>query len=92
MLGAGYPTSVPHYTRSFPMPTRLTSSSLINLAGKKAWQEDGPTGGRCLWELHGVWGWDSNKQERVVLQEDYFAKDPNNGKKVSDQFYDVTQD
>ena len=90
MLGAGYPTSVPHYTRSFPMPTRFTSNCVINPAGRKAWREDGPTGGRCLWELHGVWGWDLNKQEGIVLRENYFVKDPNNGKKVGDQFHNMS--
>lgn len=89
MLGAGYPTNVPHYTRSFPMPTRLTSHGVINTAGKKVWREDGPTGGKCLWELHGVWGWDLNKKEGVVLRENYFVKDPNNGKKVSGQFHNI---
>lgn len=35
MLGAGYPTLVPHWTRSFPMPTRLTSRNMRNLKGRK---------------------------------------------------------
>jgi hypothetical protein len=82
MLGAGYPTSVPHWTRSFPVPTRLTSHSVLNSTGRKAWREDGPTEGKCLWEMHGVWGWDLNKNQGVVLRENYFVKDPMTGRKV----------
>lgn len=42
MLGAGYPTLVPHWTRSFPMPTRLTSRNMRNIKGRKvsrSWPE-----------------------------------------------------
>jgi hypothetical protein len=82
MLGSGHPTLVPHWTRSFPMPTRLTSHSVLNPAGRKAWREDGPTEGKCLWEMHAVWGWDLKKDEGVVLRENYFVKDPMTGRKV----------
>ena len=82
MLGAGHPTAVGHWTRSFPMPTRLTSQRVINTAGQKAWRDDGPTMGKCLWEFHGVWGWDERKQEGVVLRESYFKQDPQSGRKV----------
>ncbi|KAG9226684.1 hypothetical protein CCMSSC00406_0006091 [Pleurotus cornucopiae] len=82
MLGSGYPTSVAHWTRSFPMPTRRTSYSVLNPAGHKAWRKDGPTGGRCIWEMHGVWGYDTNKKTGVVLRENYFTKHPMNGKKI----------
>jgi len=82
MLGAGHPTLVPFWSRSFPMPTRLTSHSLLNPNGRKAWREDGPTRGKCLWEIHNVWGWDSKKKEGVVLRENYFVKDPMTGRKV----------
>src|ERR1700733_15253429 len=75
MLGSGHPTLVPHWTRSFPMLTRLTSHSVLKSAGRKAWREDGPTEGKCLWEMHGVWGWDLKKDEGVVLRENYFVKD-----------------
>lgn len=83
MLGAGHPTSVPHWTRSFPVPTRLTSHSILNTVGRKAWHQYGPTEGKCLWEMHGVWGWDSNKNEGVVLRENYFVRDPMTGRKVT---------
>jgi hypothetical protein len=83
MLGAGHPTLVPFWSRSFPMPTRLTSHSVLNTAGQVAWRSDGPTKGKCLWEMHGVWGWDANKKEGVVLRENYFVKNPITGEKVT---------
>jgi hypothetical protein len=83
MLGAGIPTSVPCWTRSFPMPTRLTSHATLNPLGRKAWRIDGPTEGKCLWEMHGVWGWDLDKKEGIVLRENYFVKHPQDGHKVS---------
>ncbi|CDO77352.1 Glycoside Hydrolase Family 5 protein [Trametes cinnabarina] len=82
MLGAGHPTAVGHWTRSFPMPTRLTSQRVINTAGQKAWRDDGPTEGKCLWEMHGVWGWDQKKNEGVVLRENYFKRDPSTGRDI----------
>ena len=82
MLGAGYPTEVGIWTRSFPMPTCLTGKEVLNPTGKKVWREDGPTQGQCLWEMHGVWGWDKNKNEGVVLRESYFVKDPMTNEKV----------
>ena len=81
-LGAGHTTTVPHYTRTFPWPTRLTSATTRNLNGRKAWSDTGPTDGQCLWELHGVWGWDNRKQEGVILRENYFAKSPIDGHEV----------
>ncbi|KAJ8496897.1 hypothetical protein ONZ45_g12265 [Pleurotus djamor] len=82
MLGSGYPTSVAHWTRSFPMPTRKTSHSVLNPTGHKAWKVDGPTNGLCIWEMHGVWGYDRNKKVGVVLRENYFVKHPMSGKKI----------
>ncbi|KAI0321523.1 glycoside hydrolase family 5 protein, partial [Amylostereum chailletii] len=82
MLGSGYPTVVNHWTRSFPLPTRKTSTSVLNSASRKAWREDGPTGGRDVWEMHGVWGYDTKKKDGVVLRENYFVKDPASGRKV----------
>ena len=86
MLGSGYPTLVSHYTRSFPMPTRMTSHSLLNPDKRSAWRLDGPTQGKCAWEMHGVWGWDKTKREGVVLREKYFAKHPVSGRKVRHSF------
>ncbi|KAI0260076.1 cytoplasmic protein [Gloeopeniophorella convolvens] len=82
LLGAGHPTEVNRWTRSFPLPTRRTGRTLLNANGRKAWREDGPTGGRDLWEMHGVWGWDSSKNAGVVLRESYFVKDPSTGRKL----------
>jgi hypothetical protein len=33
--------------------------------------------------MHGVWGWDSGKNEGTILKEDYFCKDPITGRKVT---------
>ncbi|KAF5343043.1 hypothetical protein D9758_011120 [Tetrapyrgos nigripes] len=81
-LGAGHPTEVAVWTRSFPMPTRNTGRALLNQEKRVVWKEDGPTGGKCLWEIHGVWSWDRNKNEAVVLRENYFKKHPMTGKEV----------
>lgn len=51
--------------------------------GRKAWRKDGPTDGKCVWEMHGVWGYDVSKGEGVVLTESYFVKHPATGKKVN---------
>ncbi|KZT26027.1 glycoside hydrolase family 5 protein [Neolentinus lepideus HHB14362 ss-1] len=94
LLGAGHPTSVGHWTRSFPMPTRLTSEGVLNPDGKKAWREDGPTESKCLWEMHGVWGWDRSKKEGVVLRENYFTKHPMTNQKIdwyTDFYYPFVQ-
>ena len=64
------------------MPTKCTGQELLNPQGRKAWREDGPTGGRDLWEMHGVWGWDSAKNAGAVLRENYFVNDPATGRKV----------
>lgn len=81
-LGAGHPTEVAVWTRSFPMPTRKTGRVVLNVDKRNVWKEDGPTKGQCLWEMHGVWGWDKNKKEAIVLRESYFGKHPMTGKKV----------
>jgi len=64
------------------MPTKLAGKVLINKEGISAWQSNGPTQGKCLWEMHGVWGWDEVKKAGVPLRESYFQKDPITGKKV----------
>lgn len=92
MLGSGYPTLVSHWTRSFPVPTRKTSDGVLNSDKRSAWRLDGPTKGKCVWEMHGVWGWDRSKNEGVVLRENYFTKHPVSGRKVdllSDSFADT---
>lgn len=64
------------------MPTRKTSHSVLNDDKRSAWRLDGPTKGKCVWEMHGIWGWDRIKGEGVVLRENYFTKDPVSGRKV----------
>ncbi|KAJ7866599.1 glycoside hydrolase family 5 protein [Mycena olivaceomarginata] len=87
-LGAGHPTSVPVYTRSFPMPTSKTGTAVLNAGRKKAWRADGPSGGECVWAREGVWGWAGGQGEgedggkAVVLRENYFVKHPLTGKKI----------
>jgi hypothetical protein len=81
-LGAGHPTEVANYTRSFPMPTSKTSNVILNKEGRKAWREDGPSEGQCIWKMHGVWDWDKTKDVGVVLRENYFINNPATGKKV----------
>ncbi|KAF5384366.1 hypothetical protein D9615_003481 [Tricholomella constricta] len=81
-LGAGHPTEVAVWTRSFPMPTRKTSHVVLNPNGRKVWRPDGPSQGKCIWELHDVWGWCVNKDEGVVLRENYFINNPSTGKKI----------
>ena len=83
MLASGYPTSVGYWTRSFPFPTRRTAYNVLNPMGRKAWRKDGPTNEKCVWEMHGVWGYDVLKKEGVVLRENYFVKHPMTGKKVA---------
>lgn len=82
-LGAGHPTVVSTWGRSWPVPTRKNGSRLLNPSGKKVWREDGPTEGKCLWEMHNVWGWDVKKNDGVVLRESYFKNHPATGKKVT---------
>ncbi|CAA7263297.1 unnamed protein product [Cyclocybe aegerita] len=81
-LGAGHPTEVATWTRSFPMPTKHTSHTLLNTSKTKAWRPDGPTQGRCLWEYHDVWRWNTTTDKAVVLRENYFRQHPDTGKKI----------
>ncbi|KAF8595793.1 glycoside hydrolase family 5 protein [Ceratobasidium sp. AG-I] len=89
-LGAGHAVRIPHYVRSWPWPTRVGKTVLRNQKEVKAWRADGPTQGQCVWEMHGVWGWDRSKKEGVPLREGYFKKHPETGKEVDwhqDFFY-----
>ncbi|KAF8802038.1 glycoside hydrolase [Phlegmacium glaucopus] len=73
-LGTGHPTFVSTWTRSFPMPTKHTSHTLLNTTKTKTWRPDGPTQGRCLWEHHDVWRWNTVTDQAVILRENYFSK------------------
>jgi hypothetical protein len=81
-LGTGHPTLVSTWTRSFPMPTKNTSQTLLNTTKAKAWRPDGPTQGRCLWELHDVWRWNTVTDQAVILRENYFTRHPDTGKNI----------
>nr|GAT45946.1 predicted protein [Mycena chlorophos] len=81
-LGAGHPTSVSCWTCSFPMPTKKTNAAILNTKGRKAWRPDGLSLGECIWAMHGVWGWDKNKDAAVVLRENYFTRHPATGTAV----------
>lgn len=83
-LGAGHPTLVSTYVRSFPHPTRVKSKAVANLNKATAWRSDGPTAGQCPWEKEGVWKWSAEKNLGIALQEDYFSKD-RSGKPI--EFY-----
>ncbi|KAH8827138.1 glycoside hydrolase family 5 protein [Flagelloscypha sp. PMI_526] len=93
-LGAGYPTHVHQWVRSFPMPTSRGSTTLLNPKGVKVWRPDGPTGGECLWRLHGIWDYDTTKNKAVILRENYFKQNPETGAKIdwySDFYYPFVQ-
>jgi hypothetical protein len=81
-LGTGHPTMVGTWTRSFPVPTKLTHYTLLNKKGVKAWTPEGPTQGRCIWEYHDVWRWSNTTDKPVILRENYFRRDPDTGKEV----------
>ncbi|KAF9477640.1 glycoside hydrolase [Pholiota conissans] len=81
-LGAGHPTEVATWTRSFPMPTKHTSHTVLNASKTKAWRTDGPTQGRCLWEYHDVWRWNEVTDKAVALRENYFKQHPDTGAKI----------
>ena len=70
-MGAGHPTpGVPHYSRSFPYPTRRSRRVVGNPTSTSAWTTP------CPWEAEGVWRWSNEKKKPFVLQENYFVKGP----------------
>jgi hypothetical protein len=66
------------YVKSFPFPTRKTHASLIDPKGRSAWLSDARKGGLggCVWAAHGAWAWDKDRSSPVVLQENFFHRDP----------------
>jgi len=76
------------WTRSFPMPTKLTHYTLLNPEGVTAWKTDGPTQGRCVWDYHDVWRWSKTGDKAVVLRENYFRHRPESGEEVSQVRYE----
>lgn len=93
-LGAGLPTAVPHYVRSFPMPTKVDKHVMVNEQKVSVWRADGPTEGKCLWAMHGVWIYDEKYKVPMVLRENYFNNNPLTGDKVdwyTDFYYPFLQ-
>ncbi|KAG8793614.1 hypothetical protein FRC17_008418, partial [Serendipita sp. 399] len=93
-LGAGHPTTVPHWVRSFPMPTKIENHQTLNKEAQCVWRPDGPTAGKCLWEMHGVWAYDEKYKTAMVLREHYFKKHPETGEKIdwyTDFYYPFLQ-
>lgn len=78
-LASGYKQEVPFYVKSWPFPTRRTHYSTIDPLGKSAWLPDAGMS-QCVWRAHGVWQWDSDKNQPIVLADDYFLRDPRPGK------------
>ncbi|PWZ03638.1 glycoside hydrolase [Testicularia cyperi] len=93
-LGSGYKQKVKFYVKSWPFPTRVSHTSLIDPQGRSCWlanahttqlQENAsmanhPHLGMCVWRAHGVWEWDESKQAPVVLRYDYFETDHRPGR------------
>lgn len=77
-LGSGFKQAVPFYVKSWPFPSRQTHKSIIDPLGKSAWLKDS-TLGQCVWRAHGAWEWDKEKQEPVILRQDFFTRDPRPG-------------
>jgi hypothetical protein len=90
-LGSGYPQRVPYYVKSWPWPTRQSHQALLDPKGRSAWLTadrtspviDRPRGmGKCVWHTHGVWDWDEQKKQPIVLQGDYFDHDHRAGREA----------
>jgi hypothetical protein len=73
-LGSGYKQAVPFYVKSWPFPSRISHDSIIDPLGKSAWLKDGPLG-QCVWRAHGAWEWNKEKDEPVILKQDFFTRD-----------------
>ncbi|KAG6816119.1 hypothetical protein H0H93_008506 [Arthromyces matolae] len=79
--------SVTFVGRPFPLeeaPQQFARlRAFLTLIGtRSAWHPDGPSGGKCIWELHDIWGWNRTRYEPVLLRENYFIKNPATGSKV----------
>ncbi|CAO1626125.1 unnamed protein product [Sympodiomycopsis kandeliae] len=70
-LGSGYAQDVPYYVKSWPFPTKVSHHSRVDPQGRSVWSS-----GKCLWRSHGAWDWDKDRGNAVVLEEDFFTKDP----------------
>ncbi|KAM0749528.1 glycoside hydrolase [Meredithblackwellia eburnea MCA 4105] len=74
-LGSGHSIVIDHYVPRFPV-TGISHQVLLSPPqGRRAWKE----GVQCVWEEHGVWGWDAKRGEGkmgqpVLLKHEYFSK------------------
>ncbi|CAG8592840.1 3277_t:CDS:10 [Paraglomus brasilianum] len=80
-LGDGIPTEIEVWIRSWPYPTRKHSTRVVNTECESAWLNRRP----CVWRQHGVWDVDEATKNPVLLQKEYFTKDPKTGNPV--EFY-----
>lgn len=78
-LASGFKQEIPFYVKSWPFPTRKSHKSIVDPMGKSAWLPDKGLG-ECVWRAHGAWQWDKQREQPVVLCEDFFTHDPRPGK------------
>ncbi|PWN34679.1 glycoside hydrolase [Meira miltonrushii] len=78
-LASGYKQEIPFYVKSWPFPTRKSHKSVVDPMGKSVWLSDKGSG-ECVWRAHGAWQWDKQREQPVVLCEDFFTHDPRPGK------------
>lgn len=80
-LAAGYSLPVPHFTKSWPVPTIASSKRILNRERKNAWLD-----GQCIWRNHSIWEWDKAKNRPILLRPNYFNRHPTTGEPI--YFYD----
>ena len=73
------------YVKSWPFPTRVSHHSIVDPLGTSCWFSDAMDGGmgQCIWRAHGAWEWDRQKEQPVILCDDFFERDPRPGKEHS---------
>ncbi|KAI8980242.1 glycoside hydrolase superfamily [Pilobolus umbonatus] len=79
-LGDGIPQKVGVYIKTWPFPTKKSHDRIINENKVSIWSQS------CIWKQHGVWTVDEKTGDPVLLDTQYFSKDPVTGKKIN--FYD----
>jgi hypothetical protein len=78
-LGSGYKQAVPFYVKSWPFPSRVSHQSIVDPLGKSAWSKETSLG-QCVWRAHGAWEWDKEKEQPVILRQDFFTNDSRPGR------------
>ncbi|CAG8441294.1 4032_t:CDS:10 [Acaulospora colombiana] len=76
-LGDGIAQEVEVWTKSWPFPTRKSSTRIMNKDGASTW-----INGECIWRKHGLWEVDSKTGKPKVLKPDYFIRHPKTGEKL----------